>query len=65
MVHPTCTCTQYYCWFTYLSGCQQGDGEEEAAEFTAQDIDQILEQRTQQRQIGGYVASSSCSTNVP
>lgn len=45
-------------------GCQQGDGEEEAAEFTAQDIDQILEQRTQQRQIGGYVASNFCSTNV-
>ncbi|XP_073385552.1 uncharacterized protein [Physcomitrium patens] len=28
-------------------------GDEAAAEFNAQDIDQILEQRTQQRQIGG------------
>lgn len=47
-----------------LSWCQQDDGEEEAAEFTAQDIDQILEQRTQQRQIGGYVARKCCLMNA-
>jgi len=31
----------------------QDENEEASAAFTAQDIDQILEQRTQQRQIGG------------
>lgn len=51
------------CWLSF-DWYHQEDGEAEAAAFHAQNIDQILEQRTQQRLIGGLVFSECCTINL-